>query len=195
MIDIVRERLLEMARADFETREKLAAEGTLFGGYHPDMQAVHEANATTLAEIMDRHGWPGHGLAGEDGAEAAWLIAQHAIGLPGFQRRCLAALDQAGAEGDVPHWQPAYLTDRIRAFEGRPQLYGTQFDWDEDGQMSPKPIEQPETVDARRAAVGLAPLAVKLAQIRSEVSAESRPADLVSHRAAADAWARQAGWR
>jgi hypothetical protein len=39
--------------------------------------------------------------------------------------------------GDAPALQAAMLEDRIRAFEGRPQRYGTQFDWDANGEPSP----------------------------------------------------------
>ena len=40
----------------------------------------------------------------------------------------------------------------------RPQLYGTQFVYDED-ELKPHPIEDPEHLDQRRAAVGLGPFA------------------------------------
>jgi hypothetical protein len=36
-------------------------------------------------------------LVGEDGAHAAWLLAQHADRDPAFQRRCLDLLTQAVA--------------------------------------------------------------------------------------------------
>jgi hypothetical protein len=188
--ETLRQRLTGMAERDFATRERLAADGTLFNGYHPEMRAVHEENAAALGELLDPHGWPHAALAGEDGAEAAWLIAQHAISLPTFQRRCLTALQAA----PVPAWQAAYLEDRIRSFEGRPQLYGTQHDWDDDGMMSPKRIEDPEGVDERRASVGLPPLAEQTARIRREASAEHRP-DLARYRAEAEAFARTCGWR
>ena len=196
MIDeALRRRLIELARRDAETRERLAADGSLFEGYHPEMEAVHAANAAVLEEIVAESGWPGHDLAGEDGAEAAWLIAQHAIGLPDFQRACLARLEAAVAQGDAPAWQPAYLADRIRTFEGRPQLYGTQFDWDEAGEMSPLPMEDADGVDARREAVGLPPLAEAMRRHRESAVPEPKPADREARRAEMEAWARRVGWR
>ena len=30
-----------------------------------------------FVQILDGHGWPGRNLVGEDGAEAAWLLALH----------------------------------------------------------------------------------------------------------------------
>lgn len=70
-------------------RARLVKDGTLFMGYAEKMEAVHVQNAQDLQAIIDDVGWPGQRLVGEDGAKAAWFIAQHAIGLPTFQRNCL----------------------------------------------------------------------------------------------------------
>jgi hypothetical protein len=191
----LRGRLLALAARDAEVRARLAADGSLFQNYHPEMEAVHRENAAALEAILIESGWPGEPLAGTDGAEAAWRILQHAIGLPDFQRRGLALLTEAAGRGEVPSWQPAYLDDRIRSFEGRPQLYGTQFDWDEQGLMSPLPIEQPENVDQRRAAIGLPPLAEATARHRRDSSAEHRPKDLAERRREMQNWAAKTGWR
>jgi hypothetical protein len=195
MRDAVRESLLAMAAEDRRTRDRLAADGSLYRGYHREMQAVHDANARALEALVATHGWPTPELAGEDGAEAAWLIVQHAIGLPAFQRACLALLEAAAEQGAVPRRQPAMLGDRIRALEGKPQRYGTQFDWDADGLMSPLPIEDPEHVDERRAAVGLSPLQDATARHRAEIGPEARPADFATREREKDAWARRTGWR
>jgi hypothetical protein len=56
------------------------------------MAALHRSNTTRLREIVAEHGWPGLALAGADGAEAAWFIAQHAVLDVDFQRQALAAL-------------------------------------------------------------------------------------------------------
>jgi hypothetical protein len=52
----------------------------------------------------------------------------------------------------------AYLTDRVYLAEGRPQEYGTQVTA-RDGQWIPRHLRDHESVDDRRAAVGLEPLA------------------------------------
>ena len=46
-------------REDHRVRAELAADGSLFDGYHPRMRAVHEANAERLAAILSERGWPG----------------------------------------------------------------------------------------------------------------------------------------
>ena len=192
--EALRQALLALIAEDERVRAELAADGSLFDGYHPRMEAVHVANATAL-EAMLVHGWPGVEGVGEDGAEAAWRIVQHAIGLPAFQRRCLALIEAAIAAGDAPAWQAAYLSDRIRTFEGRPQLYGTQFDWDENGEMSPLPIEDEANVDARRLALGLPPLAEITARHRAKLGAERRPAGHEERKRGFEAWLKKTGWR
>lgn len=194
----LRRALLDMLDEDSSTREELARDGSLFEGYHPRMEAVHRRNSARLAGIFDERGWPGVSLAGADGEDAAWVIVQHSIGEPAFQRRALELLKEATARGEAPPWQAAYLEDRIRACEGRPQVYGTQYDWDDNGEMSPyPPIEDAENVDERRRAVGLGTLEANLRAMRAGVAAstEKPPPDLARRRKDEDDWARFVGWR
>lgn len=183
--------LIALALDDQRVRAELLAEGVLFGGYHPRMESVHRRNAARLAEIVAAGGWPTERVVGVEGAAAAGLIAQHAIGEPDFQRACLVALQRASDRGEVPAWQPAMLEDRIRVFEGRPQRYGTQLEADDEGRLHPHPIEEPEGVEERRRAVGLEPLADRLAR------AERVPpsADRAAHQRGYEQWLRDVGWR
>jgi len=195
-MDRVAAELQEMAAEDLRVRSALAADGSLFDGYHPAMEAVHRRNAARLGQILDAHGWPGPSLVGPEAAHAAWLILQHAIADPPLQRRGAALLEAAPA-GEVPRVELAMLQDRIRTLEGRGQLYGTQLDWDAEGRLSPQPIESPEGVDRRRAAIGLGPLAEDVRRRRAEAAqAGERPsADWDRRRREMEAWARRVGWR
>ena len=185
--------LLALAADDERVRQLLAQDGQLFDGYAPDMEAIHRRNAARLAALVDANGWPGRTLAGDDGAEAAWRIIQHAISEPALQRRCLPLLEAAAAAGEVPPLQPAMLADRIRYHEGRPQLYGTTVGFDAEGRLTPGPLEDPEGVDARRAALGLPPLGTS-PSAAGDVDVRP-PSDPAKHRADAEAWARRVGWR
>jgi len=193
MNDTLRQQLLAMAAEDARVRAELAATGELFRGYAPRMEDVHRRNAKDLLAIVSEHGWPGQTLAGEDGMHAAWLVLQHAIGEPGVQRGCLPILREAAERGEATLAQVAYLEDRIAFFERRPQRYGTQFDWDERGMLSPWPIEDPEGVDARRTAVGLPPLADRIAQARKSAQG-SVPPDYARRQTEMLAWSRSVGW-
>lgn len=138
MEPVWRETLLQAVQRDFETRERLARDGSLFDGYHREMEAVHVANAALLDEAFRTIGWTGRHRVGDDGAAAAFVILQHAISRPDVQRLGLALMLEAIPLGDASMIDAAYLSDRIAVFEGRPQLYGTQFDWF-DGALSPSP--------------------------------------------------------
>lgn len=191
------EKLIAAATRDMETRARLANSGALFDGYHPEMEAVHLENAALLEDAIADIGWPGRGKVGEDGAVAAFLILQHAISRPDLQRRGLSLILDAIPEGQANPLDAAYLSDRIASFEDQPQTFGTQFDWDENGQLSPRPVRDPATLDERRASVGLPPMAETIAAMRASAAAdgEKRPSDLATRRAQFEEWARRVGWR
>jgi hypothetical protein len=86
-------------------------------------------------------------------------LLQHADRDTALQRTALELLERAVSAGDASGRDLAYLTDRVRLAEGRLQVYGTQLDYDSSGCASPKPSENPGQLDARRAAVGLEPVA------------------------------------
>lgn len=193
----LRSELLAMAEEDDRVRSELIAEGSLYDGYHPRMERVHRRNAARLAAILDQWGWPGRTTVGADGAHAAWIVAQHAIGEPALQRRVLQLLRTAAAQGEATVLEVAMLEDRIRVSEGRPQRYGTQYDWDEEGELSPLPVEEPEHVDERRRAVGLSPLEECTKRRREWIrqSKERPPQDWHARQADMERWFRAVGWR
>lgn len=186
-----------MARDDDRVRSELIAAGSLSNeGYHPRMAAVHARNADRLSAIIEEHGWPGRSLVRPDGAEAAWLILQHAIGRPALQRAALPLLETAAAAGEADPLHAVYLADRIAFFEDRPQRFGTQFDWDRDGRLSPWTLDDPEGVDERRARLGLEPLGEQTRRIRERAEAEGErpPVDWEAYRSQRLVWARRVGW-
>ena len=191
MADKTPDELIAMAELDSKLRDELAASGELQQGYHPRMAAVHEKNALRLEEIIARIGWPTERLVGGRAAEAAWLIAQHAIAHPQFQRSCHKLLAAAARDHLIPAWQPAMLEDRIRMFEGRPQLYGSQLEPDQHGTLRPYAIEDPEGVEERRRAVGLEPLAEILARAKPQ----PLPADRERFERDYQEWLIAVGWR
>ncbi|HEY1905678.1 MAG TPA: lysophospholipid acyltransferase family protein [Myxococcaceae bacterium] len=195
--DALRLELLAMDAEDEAVRAQLVREGRLFGGYAPRMEVVHRVLAERLAAIVDRDGWPGRTRAGEDGAAAAWRIAHHAIATPALQRRFLGLVAEAAARGEATPLQAAMLEDRVRHLEGRPSLHGTLLDWDETGRLSPGAMEAPEGLDARRAALGLPPMAEALeaANRGPREPGDVPPGDLAARRVAFETWARRVGWR
>ena len=160
MNEALRRELLGMREEDHRVRQELVDAGELGGVYVPRMEAVHTRNAARLRELIAQHGWPGEDVVGQDGAEAAWIIAQHAVGEPDFQREVLRLLQRNAAQGRSPAWHAAYLEDRIALHEGRPQRFGSQWvDDPRDGRWRPWNLANAEHVDELRASVGLKPLA------------------------------------
>lgn len=188
--------LIALAEADIRLRGELAASGAPAAGYHPAMRALHDRNAARLDGIIAETGWPSSGQVGPQAAAAAWSIVLHAVAQPDFQRRCLALLWQEADAGRVPPRQAAILEDRVRVFEGREQLYGTQVDWAEDGSIVPLPIEDADHVEERRDAVGLPSLAEDMAQRNQHRDPAAKPpADAAERRQRMEEWARSVGWR
>ncbi|NOT18911.1 MAG: hypothetical protein HOP24_01365 [Sideroxydans sp.] len=168
--------LVAMADEDFAVRDELVADGSLaIHGYHPRMEAVHKKNAARLAAIIEQHGWPIISLVGEKGAWAAWLIAQHDIGEPAFMRQCLALLKRAAENKEIEPWQVAMMEDRIRIFEGKQQVYGTQFEPNAQGEFVPYPIEDLAGVNERRLEVGLNTLEERAAEMNAQRASENVP--------------------
>jgi len=66
----LRAELLEMKAADQRPRADLPAD-------RAEMQQTNRRNTARLKEIVSRYGWPTISMVGEEGAEAAWLLAQH----------------------------------------------------------------------------------------------------------------------
>lgn len=176
----LRAELLAMAASERRLRESVppsvATEGAPeYSGERRDLDALHAAR---LWEILDDlECWPGRSVAGDDGAEAAWSLAQHARYDPELQRRCLEMLEVAVDCEDAPAVHHALLLDGVRMAEGRAQVFGSQLvrrcvdntadetAGDVDA-IEPWPIENPSAVDVRRAAVGLEPLAAYVATMR-----------------------------
>ena len=150
---MIAEELVRRREHDFSVRERLLEAGRLNDGYDPEMEAVHLGNAAWLEAVVEKYGYPTIGRVGADASNAAWLIIQHAISRPAFLRRMLAVL-RSLPEHEADPKNAAYLEDRIRMYEGKPQRYGTQFDRDDDGLLSPVPCDDPALVDRRRAALG-----------------------------------------
>ena len=119
--------------------------------------AVNEANAARFAQIIDQHGrWPGLRQVGADGADGAWMLAQHADRTNDARRAWLPALAAAVETGDADPRHLATLTDRAAAVGGEQQVYGTIVLMADDGEVEyPLPVADPARLEERRRAIGL----------------------------------------
>ncbi|KMQ61351.1 hypothetical protein ACM46_15055 [Chryseobacterium angstadtii] len=141
--------LLRLAQKDLSVRERLASEGKLSGGYHPEMESVHKQNAERLREIMDAIGFPTVSKVGAEASDAAWLIIQHSIGEPEFMKKCYEKMLEN--RRDINLSNLAYLHDRIHFFQGKPQRYGTQLTFT----GVPYPVENKDILNEKREQMNL----------------------------------------
>jgi len=121
---------------------------------------VNAANAERFAEIVEGHGWPGLRAVGADGADAAWMLAQHADRSNDVRRGWLSAVAMAVQSGDADPRHLATLTDRVAAVTGEHQQFGTIVLLADDGEPEfPLPVADAGRLEERRAAIGLPTMA------------------------------------
>lgn len=157
--DALRKELLRIVKEDQDARKDLIEKAPASDSQAlRKMVAIDRKNTARMKEIVEKHGWPGKSLVGEDGAHAAWLLVQHADKDLAFQKRCLKLLEKAVKDGEASGIDLAYLTDRVLVAEKKKQLYGRQFR-QLDGKMEPQPIEDEANLDARRKKVGMSSMA------------------------------------
>jgi len=162
----IAKRLVEMANEDQRIRDKYLSKS---GKKHLDeMLKIDEANRKEFKEIFEETGLitPEYG---EEAQLAAFLIVQH---MPreevGFMKEYLSLMKK-NMTGYSPNTY-AMLTDRVRNWEGKKQLYGTQFISVEGKEniYKLKEIYKPKEVDKRRIEIGLEPLSEYIEKLAKE---------------------------
>jgi hypothetical protein len=105
VIEELRAELLRRAEQDLAARREPEADWEL-------VTSVDAANLGWLKNLVAEVGWPGRSMVGEDGAHAAWLLAEHSEHDPVFRRKCRECLTEA-AERDE-----ASRAELARGFQG-----------------------------------------------------------------------------
>ena len=151
-------------RLDFDNTESPAQKKL-----QENIVIVDRANTARLKALIAQCGWPDKDKVGDKAVHHAWLLTQHADLDVAFQKHALDLIEKEAARRGEPLGSNfAYLYDRVATSEQRPQRYGTQF-------MVPVgdpcnfeffAMDDREKVEARRAAIGLPPLADYLEQMR-----------------------------
>lgn len=125
------------------------------------LDVVDADNLAWLESLVRERGFPTAQQVGEAGIHDAWLLLQHADRDPQLQAAMLPALVQRHAAGELPPNDLARLTDRVLRAQHQPQRYGTQFPasaWLSNRFVPPDGVDA-AAIDARRAELGLMPLA------------------------------------
>ncbi|GEO11061.1 DUF6624 domain-containing protein [Segetibacter aerophilus] len=136
-------------------------------------------NLIKVKNILDKHGWLGADVVGEQGNTTLFLVIQHSD--RATQEKYLPMMRDAVKKGKARGSSLALLEDRVALSQGRRQLYGSQIG----GDAATKtyyvlPLEDPDNVDKRRAEVGLQPLADYVRQWQIKWDVEQYKKDLPS---------------
>lgn len=122
------------------------------------IDTIDADNSAALRRILAECGWPGRALVGEQASDAALLLALRSH--PDVQIQALGLIGDAVGRGEANPQHLAYLTDRILLRLEIPQLYGTHYVDRHDGHGFTRwDVAAPDTINTRRAEVGLGPLA------------------------------------
>ena len=115
-------------------------------------------NLIKVKSLLDKYGWLGADVAGNQGNSTLFLVIQHSD--QGTQEKYLPMMREAVKNGKATGSSLALLEDRVALGQGKKQIYGSQIGRDNETKLYfVSPLEDPDNVDKRRAEVGLQPLA------------------------------------
>jgi hypothetical protein len=117
------------------------------------MDQMDRRTGRPLKAILDRHGVPTYDMVGVEAAKGFIIMVQHQ---PAEFRA--AVLPNLKANVDAGQGEPgsyAMVYDRTQRDQGRNQLYGQNFECGAGKQFEVAPLDEPASVNRRRAEMGL----------------------------------------
>lgn len=150
----LRAQLIWMAEEDDDLRSRVIGAENPNMDYMQQLKESEVEQSAKLREILEQHGWPDADMVGPQGAQAAWTLLKHGdVELKELGLRLVRESENPGvAATDI-----AVMTDAVLVERGEPQLYGTQFTMVH-GKLVQHPVDNADSVDARRARVGFPPI-------------------------------------
>jgi hypothetical protein len=121
------------------------------------MVELDAKNRMWLKALVRDKGVPTADQVGENGVKWTWLLVQHAVRDPQLQATVLPMFVKRYEAGEISADDVAKLTDRILVAQGKPQRFGTQFDW-LSGQFEHHPAADVAQIEAHRRELGLMPM-------------------------------------
>ncbi len=114
-------------------------------------------NLIKVTKILDEKGWVGKNIVGTQANKTLFLVIQHSD--IKTQQKYLPMMRDAVKKGNAEASSLALLEDRVALRERHKQIYGSQISMIPGKEAFVLPLEDPDNVDKRRAAVGLGPIA------------------------------------
>lgn len=136
------------------------------GAAKPTMDSLYARQFATfnkhipfIKRIVTQYGYPTIDRVGKQPSTHFFLLVQHADADVAFQEQMPAVLGEEVRKGNIAGSNFAMLTDRVLLARGKPQQYGSQVSYDENGNAVPRNLADSAGCNARRKAYGLPPLA------------------------------------
>ena len=188
-------KIIALRDADLSLRETLIQRGELGDGYNNEMELLHIKNTVILNDLIDKIGYPTVLKVGKEASDAGWLVIQHSISMPVFMKKCLQLLEKEVIDHKANPIHLAYLKDRIAVFEGTPQAHGTQFDWDQNGELNPNLFDDIINVNNRRKSIGLNTIEEQIELMRRQAKEENQkpPKDMEKRTLLFNEWRKKVG--
>ncbi|MBC7382035.1 MAG: hypothetical protein H7296_03465 [Bacteroidia bacterium] len=115
-------------------------------------------NLIKVEAFLHKYGWLGSDVIGVKGNSTLFLVIQHSNQTA--QEKYLPMMREAVKNGKANGSSLGLLEDRVALNRSTKKVYGSQVAKDkETGLYYVRPLEDPDNVDNRRAAIGLQPLA------------------------------------
>lgn len=114
-------------------------------------------NTIELKKYLKDYGFPGIKENGKEIDLYFWVLAQHADHDVSFQKKVLKSLKKELNKKNANPKYYAFLYDRVKKNENKPQLYGTQISW-ETGKPILYKVQNPKELNQRRKMFGLEPI-------------------------------------
>jgi hypothetical protein len=108
-----------------------------------------------LKQIVTKSGFPNREEIGEIGLHLGWLLLQHADQDPAFRASLVPVVVERFKSGEMSRTDVAKIIDRSLKSAGKPQKFGTQFDWLSGHFKLPANLAD---INQNRAELGLMPL-------------------------------------
>ena len=118
---------------------------------------IDRQNLIKIVSLIEKCGMPTIKEITKKQMSAIWLVFQHADNIN--RKKYFHLLKKSAKNGDLNKSNIALMEDRILMMDGKPQIYGSQIiDDRETKKWELYELDKPETVDKRRAEVGLGSL-------------------------------------
>ena len=110
----------------------------------------------TVISIIKKCGMPTLQEVNQHQLTTIWLVFQHTH--HNIRKEYFPLLEESAKNGNIKKSQIALTKDRILMFEGKPQIYGSQISQGCKTKWKLYRLQNPETVNKRRAEVGMKPM-------------------------------------